>query len=109
MKSLALSRFKFSLIHHLHLCLTVCSVSPSSWPLPQLEPAQIRLIVYQDCERRGRNVLFDSSVKKKSTEDTPIAVSHVFMFRCWLDVTVGWVLLHQSIQQRDSDRSLAIL
>lgn len=72
--------FYFSLIHLLHLCLTVCSLCPSSWPLPQLEPAQIRLIVYQDCERRGRNVLFDSSVKKKSAEDTPIAVSHVFMF-----------------------------
>uniref|UniRef100_A0A8C3A7K6 Folliculin interacting protein 1 n=1 Tax=Cyclopterus lumpus TaxID=8103 RepID=A0A8C3A7K6_CYCLU len=34
---------------------------PSSWPIPQLEPSQIRLIVYQDCERRGRNVLFDSN------------------------------------------------
>ncbi|XP_047235079.1 folliculin-interacting protein 1 isoform X1 [Girardinichthys multiradiatus] len=43
-----------------------------SWPLPQLEPSQIRLIVYQDCERRGRNVLFDSNAKKRGTEDTPI-------------------------------------
>uniref|UniRef100_A0A8C3A8X4 Folliculin interacting protein 1 n=1 Tax=Cyclopterus lumpus TaxID=8103 RepID=A0A8C3A8X4_CYCLU len=50
---------------------------PSSWPIPQLEPSQIRLIVYQDCERRGRNVLFDSNAKKKSTEETPITVSHV--------------------------------
>uniref|UniRef100_A0A8C3A6P5 Folliculin interacting protein 1 n=1 Tax=Cyclopterus lumpus TaxID=8103 RepID=A0A8C3A6P5_CYCLU len=48
-----------------------------SWPIPQLEPSQIRLIVYQDCERRGRNVLFDSNAKKKSTEETPITVSHV--------------------------------
>ncbi|KAG8008530.1 Folliculin-interacting protein 1, partial [Nibea albiflora] len=45
---------------------------PSSWPVPQLEPSQIRLIVYQDCERRGRNVLFDSNAKKRGTEETPI-------------------------------------
>lgn len=51
---------------------------PFSWPLPQLEPSQIRLIVYQDCERRGRNVLFDSNAKKKGTEETPITVSHVY-------------------------------
>uniref|UniRef100_A0A3P9B4W3 Folliculin interacting protein 1 n=1 Tax=Maylandia zebra TaxID=106582 RepID=A0A3P9B4W3_9CICH len=38
-----------------------------SWPLPQLEPSQIRLIVYQDCERRGRNVLFDSAAKKRGS------------------------------------------
>ncbi|KAM9846855.1 folliculin-interacting protein 1 isoform 2-T2 [Aulostomus maculatus] len=43
-----------------------------SWPVPQLEPNQIRLIVYQDCERRGRNVLFDSNAKKRGTEETPI-------------------------------------
>ncbi|NWW75272.1 FNIP1 protein, partial [Climacteris rufus] len=36
-----------------------------SWPLPEFDPSQIRLIVYQDCERRGRNVLFDSSAKRK--------------------------------------------
>ncbi|XP_048189972.1 folliculin-interacting protein 1 isoform X1 [Perognathus longimembris pacificus] len=43
-----------------------------SWPLPEFDPSQIRLIVYQDCERRGRNVLFDSSVKRKS-EDTSVS------------------------------------
>ncbi|KAM8835848.1 folliculin-interacting protein 1 isoform 1-T1 [Synchiropus picturatus] len=43
-----------------------------SWTIPQLDPSQIRLIVYQDCERRGRNVLFDSNAKKRSTEETPI-------------------------------------
>lgn len=52
---------------------------PSSWPIPQLEPSQIRLIVYQDCERRGRNVLFDSNAKKRGTEETPITVSHMFV------------------------------
>lgn len=50
---------------------------PFSWPLPQLEPSQIRLIVYQDCERRGRNVLFDSAAKKRATEETPITVSRM--------------------------------
>ncbi|XP_053156740.1 folliculin-interacting protein 1 isoform X2 [Hemicordylus capensis] len=43
-----------------------------SWPLPEFDPSQIRLIVYQDCERRGRNVLFDSSAKRK-TEDAPVS------------------------------------
>ncbi|XP_066572991.1 folliculin-interacting protein 1 isoform X1 [Amia ocellicauda] len=44
-----------------------------SWPSGELEPSQIRLIVYQDCERRGRNVLFDSNTKKKNTEETPVS------------------------------------
>ncbi|XP_032995968.1 folliculin-interacting protein 1 isoform X2 [Lacerta agilis] len=43
-----------------------------SWPLPEFDPSQIRLIVYQDCERRGRNVLFDSSAKRR-TEDASIS------------------------------------
>ncbi|KAF7206333.1 folliculin-interacting protein 1 isoform X1 [Nothobranchius furzeri] len=64
-----------------------------SWPLPQLEPSQIRLIVYQDCERRGRNVLFDSNAKKKGTEETPItsADTQVKMFGkcCHLRPTRG--------------------
>ncbi|XP_005053879.1 PREDICTED: folliculin-interacting protein 1 isoform X2 [Ficedula albicollis] len=43
-----------------------------SWPLPEFDPSQIRLIVYQDCERRGRNVLFDSSAKRK-IEDASVS------------------------------------
>lgn len=43
-----------------------------SWPLPDFDPSQIRLIVYQDCERRGRNVLFDSSAKRK-IEDVSVS------------------------------------
>ncbi|XP_062902480.1 folliculin-interacting protein 2-like isoform X1 [Mobula hypostoma] len=31
-----------------------------SWTLAEFQVNQIRLIVYQDCERRGRHVLFDS-------------------------------------------------
>uniref|UniRef100_A0A8C7DYW6 Folliculin interacting protein 1 n=1 Tax=Naja naja TaxID=35670 RepID=A0A8C7DYW6_NAJNA len=42
------------------------------WPLPEFNPSQIRLIVYQDCERRGRNVLFDSNAKRR-TEDVSIS------------------------------------
>ncbi|XP_042737317.1 folliculin-interacting protein 1 isoform X4 [Lagopus leucura] len=45
---------------------------PHSWPLPEFDPSQIRLIVYQDCERRGRNVLFDSSAKRK-IEDVSVS------------------------------------
>ncbi|XP_051903567.1 folliculin-interacting protein 1-like isoform X1 [Hippocampus zosterae] len=44
-----------------------------SWPVPHLEPGHIRLIVYQDCERRGRNVLFDSNAKKRGTDDPHLA------------------------------------
>ncbi|XP_030649617.1 folliculin-interacting protein 1 [Chanos chanos] len=44
-----------------------------SWPAPELEPGQIRLIVYQDCERRGRHVLFDSTAKKRSAEEAPVS------------------------------------
>ncbi|XP_054832180.1 folliculin-interacting protein 1 isoform X2 [Eublepharis macularius] len=43
-----------------------------SWPLPEYDPSQIRLIVYQDCERRGRNVLFDSTAKRR-TEDASVS------------------------------------
>ncbi|KAJ8347966.1 hypothetical protein SKAU_G00265550 [Synaphobranchus kaupii] len=55
-----------------------------SWTSPELEPSQIRLIVYQDCERRGRNVLFDSNAKKKSAEEgaasKPSAEAQLRMF-----------------------------
>ncbi|CAN2390139.1 ATPase inhibitor activity [Pristimantis euphronides] len=43
-----------------------------SWPSYEFDPSQIRLIVYQDCEKRGRNVLFDSSAKRK-TEDLSVS------------------------------------
>ncbi|XP_057677063.1 folliculin-interacting protein 1 isoform X1 [Corythoichthys intestinalis] len=51
-----------------------------SWPIPQLEPSHIRLIVYQDCERRGRNVLFDSNAKKRGTDDTHLTATEGKMF-----------------------------
>ncbi|KAF4076934.1 hypothetical protein AMELA_G00202270 [Ameiurus melas] len=66
-----------------------------SWPSPQLEPSQIRLIVYQDCERRGRNILFDSDMKKRSIEEASVmktcADSQAKMFRkcCPLRPTGG--------------------
>ncbi|XP_054610975.1 folliculin-interacting protein 1 isoform X2 [Dunckerocampus dactyliophorus] len=64
-----------------------------SWPIPQLEPGHIRLIVYQDCERRGRNVLFDSNAKKRGTEDAHLnsTEAHVKMFGkcCQLRPTGG--------------------
>ncbi|GAA6079795.1 folliculin-interacting protein 2 isoform X3 [Tachysurus ichikawai] len=37
----------------------------SSWASAEFDLAQIRLIVYQDCERRGRQVLFDSKAIRK--------------------------------------------
>ncbi|XP_060707770.1 folliculin-interacting protein 2-like isoform X2 [Hemiscyllium ocellatum] len=36
-----------------------------SWTPVEFEANQIRLIVYQDCERRGRHVLFDSKAVRK--------------------------------------------
>ncbi|XP_046783043.1 folliculin-interacting protein 1 isoform X1 [Gallus gallus] len=55
----------------LHLEQNVCKIT-CCWPLPEFDPSQIRLIVYQDCERRGRNVLFDSSAKRK-IEDVSVS------------------------------------
>ncbi|XP_026059765.1 folliculin-interacting protein 2 isoform X2 [Carassius auratus] len=37
----------------------------NSWASAEFDLAQIRLIVYQDCERRGRQVLFDSKAIHK--------------------------------------------
>ncbi|XP_036848841.2 folliculin-interacting protein 2 isoform X6 [Manis javanica] len=50
-----------------------------SWSCSEFDLNEIRLIVYQDCERRGRQVLFDSKavhkieeVAAQETEDVPI-------------------------------------
>ncbi|XP_024601907.1 folliculin-interacting protein 2 [Neophocaena asiaeorientalis asiaeorientalis] len=50
----------------------------NSWSCSELDLNEIRLIVYQDCERRGRQVLFDSKavhkieeVAAQKTEDVP--------------------------------------
>ncbi|XP_035181795.1 folliculin-interacting protein 2 isoform X2 [Oxyura jamaicensis] len=55
----------------------------SSWSSSEFDLNEIRLIVYQDCERRGRQVLFDSTavrkideaVMQKMAEDTPVKTS----------------------------------
>ncbi|XP_045654687.1 folliculin-interacting protein 2 isoform X4 [Ursus americanus] len=54
----------------------------SSWSCSEFDLNEIRLIVYQDCERRGRQVLFDSKavhkieeVATQKTEDVPIKLS----------------------------------
>ncbi|XP_072440356.1 folliculin-interacting protein 2-like isoform X2 [Chiloscyllium punctatum] len=39
--------------------------SLTGWTPVEFEANQIRLIVYQDCERRGRHVLFDSKAVRK--------------------------------------------
>ncbi|XP_056417641.1 folliculin-interacting protein 2 isoform X2 [Hyla sarda] len=58
-----------ALLHRLFCKRTNCTSVPSngtkeaaafSWPCTKLDLNCIRLIVYQDCERRGRQVLFDS-------------------------------------------------
>ncbi|XP_036171188.1 folliculin-interacting protein 2 isoform X3 [Myotis myotis] len=53
-----------------------------SWSCSEFDLNEIRLIVYQDCERRGRQVLFDSKavhnieeVATQKTEDVPIKTS----------------------------------
>ncbi|XP_026972642.1 folliculin-interacting protein 2 isoform X1 [Sagmatias obliquidens] len=40
----------------------------NSWSCSELDLNEIRLIVYQDCERRGRQVLFDSKAVHKIEE-----------------------------------------
>ncbi|NWI14377.1 FNIP2 protein, partial [Crypturellus soui] len=39
-----------------------------SWSCSEFDLNEIRLIVYQDCERRGRQVLFDSKAVRKISE-----------------------------------------
>ncbi|CAK6445837.1 unnamed protein product [Pipistrellus nathusii] len=53
-----------------------------SWSCSEFDLNEIRLIVYQDCERRGRQVLFDSKavhkieeVATQKTEDVPIKMT----------------------------------
>ncbi|TRY90351.1 hypothetical protein DNTS_023632, partial [Danionella cerebrum] len=43
------------------------------WASAEFDLAQIRLIVYQDCERRGRQVLFDSKAIHKLDSSEPTA------------------------------------
>uniref|UniRef100_A0A8C5YVX5 Folliculin interacting protein 2 n=1 Tax=Marmota marmota marmota TaxID=9994 RepID=A0A8C5YVX5_MARMA len=56
--------------------------SEPSWSCSEFDLSDIRLIVYQDCERRGRQVLFDSKAVQKieematqKTEDVPVKTS----------------------------------
>ncbi|XP_028735939.1 folliculin-interacting protein 2 isoform X2 [Peromyscus leucopus] len=54
-----------------------------SWSCSELDLSDIRLIVYQDCERRGRQVMFDSRAVQKAeevaaaqkAEDVPVKMS----------------------------------
>lgn len=48
-------------------CLTT-SFLFHSWSCSEFDLNEIRLIVYQDCERRGRQVLFDSKAVHKTEE-----------------------------------------
>uniref|UniRef100_A0A8D2DJG4 Folliculin interacting protein 1 n=1 Tax=Sciurus vulgaris TaxID=55149 RepID=A0A8D2DJG4_SCIVU len=73
-----------------------------SWPLPEFDPSQIRLIVYQDCERRGRNVLFDSSVKRKN-EDTSVSSS-----RCSSDANMLGEMMFGSVAMSYKGSTLKI-
>ncbi|XP_053559757.1 folliculin-interacting protein 2 isoform X2 [Bombina bombina] len=41
-----------------------------SWPSSEFDQNDIRLIVYQDCERRGRQVLFDSKAIREIKDET---------------------------------------
>lgn len=53
-----------------------------SWSCSEFDLSDIRLLVYQDCERRGRQVMFDSRAVQKTeeaaaqkAEDVPIKLS----------------------------------
>ncbi|CAI5766614.1 UDENN FNIP1/2-type domain-containing protein [Podarcis lilfordi] len=73
-----------------------------SWPLPEFDPSQIRLIVYQDCERRGRNVLFDSSAKRR-TEDSSVSGS-----RCSSDANMLGEMMFGSVAMSYKGSTLKI-
>uniref|UniRef100_A0A5F9D1X4 Folliculin interacting protein 2 n=1 Tax=Oryctolagus cuniculus TaxID=9986 RepID=A0A5F9D1X4_RABIT len=56
--------------------------SEPSWSCSEFDLKETRLIVYQDCERRGRQVLFDSKAVQKveegaaqKAEDVPVKMS----------------------------------
>ncbi|XP_044310443.1 folliculin-interacting protein 1 isoform X4 [Varanus komodoensis] len=72
------------------------------WPLPEFDPSQIRLIVYQDCERRGRNVLFDSSAKRR-TEDASVSGS-----RCSSDANMLGEMMFGSVAMSYKGSTLKI-
>ncbi|KAG8523402.1 Folliculin-interacting protein 2 [Galemys pyrenaicus] len=62
--------------------ITPVSLLIHSWSCSEFDLDEIRLLVYQDCERRGRQVLFDSKAVHKiedaatqKTEDGPIRMS----------------------------------
>ncbi|XP_027635690.1 folliculin-interacting protein 2 isoform X2 [Falco peregrinus] len=46
----------------------VTTLLQNSWTFSEFDLNEIRLIVYQDCERRGRQVLFDSKAVRKIDE-----------------------------------------
>ncbi|XP_010186073.1 PREDICTED: folliculin-interacting protein 2-like, partial [Mesitornis unicolor] len=46
----------------------VTTLLQNSWSSSEFDLNEIRLIVYQDCERRGRQVLFDSKAVRKIDE-----------------------------------------
>ncbi|XP_016421263.1 folliculin-interacting protein 2-like [Sinocyclocheilus rhinocerous] len=50
-----------------------CTAAEQCWASAEFDLAQIRLIVYQDCERRGRQVLFDSKAIHKLDTSEPTA------------------------------------
>ncbi|XP_055452600.1 folliculin-interacting protein 2 isoform X2 [Psammomys obesus] len=61
---------------------TNSAVLNHSWSCAEFDLSDIRLIVYQDCERRGRQVMFDSRAVQKTeevaaqkAEDVPVKTS----------------------------------
>ncbi|XP_021051616.1 folliculin-interacting protein 2 isoform X4 [Mus pahari] len=61
---------------------TNSTVLNHSWSCSEFDLSDIRLLVYQDCERRGRQVMFDSRAVQKmeeaaaqKAEDVPIKMS----------------------------------
>ncbi|XP_073500799.1 folliculin-interacting protein 2 isoform X2 [Phyllobates terribilis] len=69
-----------ALLHRFFSKRSSCSPEPStgtkegaafSWPCTEFDLNCIRLIVYQDCERRGRQVLFDSKAVREVKDENP--------------------------------------
>uniref|UniRef100_A0A672S792 Folliculin-interacting protein 2-like n=1 Tax=Sinocyclocheilus grahami TaxID=75366 RepID=A0A672S792_SINGR len=70
----------------MNVLITVTCVSLSfSWASAEFDLAQIRLIVYQDCEKRGRQVLFDSKAIHKLDTSEPVTCKNPI-------VTVSFIL-----------------
>lgn len=70
-----LNRVTLSLLKLLFSVVVVIFFSFLKRPFPQLEQDEIRVLVFRDCDRKGKTLLFDSKAVKKDEKPQ--------VFLCW--------------------------